>query len=317
MIPAEEVFSSQDLLDIEDMKNEAKRAFAHLPFLNYGSIIAGGAFASWYHGESPRDIDVFILNTPGVDDFYRDWIQRLVTNGYVVSDHGSMHYDKNPNLHVRKLLSATIAGQNYQFIFSKHKTRKELIEGFDYVHTKVSYDMMDEKIYLSKDTLDAINTKTLISTGKQSISQKRRQKFFDRGWKDETVVSSPYGSVIINSTGTITGVTVINSGSSYTGPSIGKVAHTHDPLTHPKTFYDIVKQSIENQIVSQSHVYDVLGIKVSKEELENAEKEKIQKLIDHLKTEETIKQLKNDEMTTARPSWFDEFKKKISRPWDT
>jgi hypothetical protein len=70
-----------------------------------------------------------------------------------------------------------------QYIFTKFKTRRDVIDHFDMLHTCVSYVPDEDKLYISKAALDAINQRKIIPNGKNKIKDWRIQKMMKRGWK--------------------------------------------------------------------------------------------------------------------------------------
>jgi len=49
----------------------------------------------------------------------------------------------------------------------------------------VSYDLMTEKLFITRETMDAIINKTLIPNTNKTPASWRYAKFEDRGWKSE------------------------------------------------------------------------------------------------------------------------------------
>lgn len=150
-------------------------------------VLAGGWFASLYHNEEPKDYDIFILcgKDPTVaQKVYMELLHFIDTNEY--QDDRYTHH--NPNIwKVRKSIIKTDTGVPIQFIFSKFTERKEVVEDFDLVHTMVSYHL--DKLWISRDTYDAIKTKSLVKNKKspKELHSWRIDKFVKRGWKDLTV----------------------------------------------------------------------------------------------------------------------------------
>ena len=187
MIP-ENLYTKDDVVDILELKEKAKHMFQSvLPaMMAEHAILAGGCFSSWYHKEAPKDYDVFFIKTPEAEAWFNDWfIPHFIT------------VPKDPVL--KQSWMGTYPSDiieiwnhpriNTQYIFTNYKTREELIESFDLVHSKVSYDGLGKKLYISKQTIDAIKNKVLIPTGKQQLlSKTRMNKFILNGWKEKWAV---------------------------------------------------------------------------------------------------------------------------------
>ena len=143
-------------------------------------VIAGGSFTSILHDEDPKDIDIFVL-----DNLAAMKLAHLIL---LDGDHtdSDPQYDKSAskiNANIVNVVNKTINGVKYQWIFTRYKTRQELINHFDFVHTKVSYDPVTDKLYLSPETYHAIMNKELIKNGKNIIAVWRFDKFTKKGWK--------------------------------------------------------------------------------------------------------------------------------------
>jgi hypothetical protein len=161
------MFTEQDRKDIMQLKEVARRTGLLLP----EHIIAGGFFSSIYWKEQPKDVDFFFLDGQSFTMQHSDFKEHNVD------------YLKNPM--IEKVLS--VNGTKSQFIYTKYKTRKDLIDHFDMMHCCVSYDSAEDKLYISPAALEAIKTKTIRPNGSKIISQWRIDKMLKRGWKLETV----------------------------------------------------------------------------------------------------------------------------------
>lgn len=155
-------FTEHDRKDIMRLKEAASGAGLLFP----DHIIAGGFFSSIYWNEQPKDIDFFFLDGQSFTIMHSNY-----------KEHNT-EYLKNPM--VEKVL--TINGTKNQFVYTKYKTRKELIDHFDMIHCCVSYDSVENKLYISPAALEAIRTKTIRPNGSKNISEWRIDKMKARGW---------------------------------------------------------------------------------------------------------------------------------------
>lgn len=160
-------FSKEDLDAIQRMKDAARKVGAK----GNNPIIAGGFFASIFWNQEPRDIDVFYLDGDGEDLHIPKENVSLKEGEYL----------KNPM--ITKVASFSVTKR--QFIFTKYKTRRELIDHFDMLHCCVSYDVKEDKLYISPAALEAIKHKAIKSNGKNKIAQWRLDKMLSRGWRAE------------------------------------------------------------------------------------------------------------------------------------
>jgi len=164
--------------------------------------VAGGVFTSLLHGEQIKDIDLFVVN-----DHMRLFKQpviesmpRLEQNALAVKfniDRWSTEYLNNPNIHSTLHISAiaprsdTLRQRNdINLVCTSYKTREELMDHFDFLHCKVSYDIKENKLFCSKETYDAIINKRLIVANKTKKPKPERiEKFLKRGFVYETTVT--------------------------------------------------------------------------------------------------------------------------------
>jgi hypothetical protein len=142
-------------------------------------VIAGGCFASMIIGEEVKDYDVFLLydehNAKIMDYMETKWRDREDVR---IGSSGYMNNDR-----IKKTMF--FKQSKCQYILTTFTTREELIKHFDFKHCRVSYDLMTEKLFITRETMDAIINKTLIPNTNKTPEYWRYQKFFDRGWKSE------------------------------------------------------------------------------------------------------------------------------------
>jgi hypothetical protein len=143
-------------------------------------VIAGGCFTSMITGETLKDYDVFLL-----DDEHNARIMEYMETKYrdredvrICSDTGYMNNDR-----IKKTMF--FKQSKCQYILTDFKTREELINSFDFKHCRVSYDLMTEKLYITRETMDAIINKTLAPNTDKTPEYWRYEKFWQRGWKSE------------------------------------------------------------------------------------------------------------------------------------
>jgi hypothetical protein len=315
-LPASAVFDEEDYPRIADLKAKAKQLFfTNLPSLiaEHG-ILAGGAFASWMHGDDPKDFDIFFLDTPEVREMYNDWfIPHLVGDGSYglkkKSYTGSSAYMK---LELKEVWDHP--NRRAQYIFTDYKTRQELIDDFDFVHAKISFQRPDSNkegtIYTSKQTLDAIRLMHLIPTGRQTISKERINKFLDRGWievkKPETVVPvwtdafQPTGVTVDIETGAITSTIP----GPYPNVTIQPSSWTQYPqtLTPSEDFKEEIRKLLGTYNPGEE---EKKKIEAEKAAIKRIVEEKPKLLVDggRAKIEES-------------PDWFKALKDKLTKPWD-
>lgn len=184
-------FSDNDIARIGDLKRRAKNLITQMlrvqdPFFGMINkdkfVLAGGCFTSWYHGESPKDHDVFILGCNGTKLRPDQWSQ-MSDDRY---EFGDANYLNAMN-HKAKIVDVVLDKKtNVQYIMTQYKTREELIKHFDVEHACVSYTPADDKLYINPLAFDCIKNKKLMAHD-GNISHWRKHKFGLKGFTVETV----------------------------------------------------------------------------------------------------------------------------------
>lgn len=148
-------------------------------------VVAGGCFASLLNDplNKVNDIDVFIQHDthPAIEFLRKD--TRFTELGKEYKDNDSkivaVFSDKYSEL---------------QYIFTKHKTRQDVIREFDFVHCMISYESCPsndetDKLYLTREMFDAATRKILIpNKPKNNIKESRWKKFKARGYNEAVII---------------------------------------------------------------------------------------------------------------------------------
>jgi hypothetical protein len=195
------LFSEEELKLIMEIKETAKSISSCLSGkFGQGLIIAGGCFTSWIQGEKPNDIDIFITeDTPKntlveLDVFRQTFPDKIITSPYDGATINDRITDKPFSIRPAvfqfmieglKALQESHRFQllpDVQIIRTSYANRRDLISHFDFLHTCVSYDMDNDKLFISKNTLEAIQKKCLVPNGDNRPRSWRYEKFINRGW---------------------------------------------------------------------------------------------------------------------------------------
>lgn len=187
-------FNSSEELVIKSLKrNATKHAFrlveklGSLKGLNnqidMGKIIiAGGCFVSWFHNEELNDIDVFYLDDHNTSFAGQAYIGNAIANRpNSIKSHE--HYTRYNDM-IKTVFTEQEADTmfDYQYIFTKYKTRRELVDHFDLAHATISYNIGEAKLYITRQAYDALKNKKLVRNDKGDIAEWRIEKFLKRGW---------------------------------------------------------------------------------------------------------------------------------------
>jgi hypothetical protein len=145
-------------------------------------VIAGGCWTSLFHGATPHDIDVFILNDKKTKDMVRKHVEQIKfknPSSEIIKE-GSSNYMDNDSIEYTAFDTIT----KLQFITTKYNTRKELVSHFDMLHCCVSYTPWDDKLYISRDVYDIILKKEIRAQSgiMELVKPWRIEKMKERGW---------------------------------------------------------------------------------------------------------------------------------------
>jgi hypothetical protein len=141
-------------------------------------VIAGGCFTSMITGDTLKDYDVFLLD----DEHNRKIVDYMVSK---YGDHDDVRVGGSNYMENEKIEQTIFFKKSkFQYITTKYETREELINHFDFKHCRVSYDLMTEKLFITRETMDLILNKTLVPNTDKIPASWRYDKFYNRGWKD-------------------------------------------------------------------------------------------------------------------------------------
>jgi hypothetical protein len=183
---AKKLFSTNEQALFQSMKRhiwdawQGKRVIEENQLWNRDRmVIAGGCFTSMITGGPIKDYDVFLLD----DDHNRSIME------YMVSKYGDRDDVRvgGSNYMDNKQIEQTIffKKSKFQYITTKYKTREELIEHFDFKHCRVSYDLMTEKLFITRETMDLILKMELDPSRPDDLPKPwRYEKFRERGWRE-------------------------------------------------------------------------------------------------------------------------------------
>lgn len=188
--------ANRDLEKLSNLKSASQLALhtLGLPDSYYQYVVvAGGAYVSWYHNERVKDIDIFILDSG--NEHTNEAIDIILQNnwkfnskkspeyqGYILNEKVTKVYD------VVSKSNGQPAPHKYQIIFTKYKTREDLIAHFDFLHCTMNYYM--GKLYFKPGTYDCIDKKELRINNVQNakLGKYRYNKFVKRGFVDNAEV---------------------------------------------------------------------------------------------------------------------------------
>ena len=167
-----------ELLRWKDLSFAALIQNLEMPISFHKSVVlAGGVYTNWHHKEKIKDIDVFILDD-GYDAAVLNYLKSLYGKIFSVNSLKNVSEYKRDNPNINDVYNAESRIPNaakYQFIFTKYKTREELISHFDFLHCTPNY--YNGNLYVRRDAFDAIRDKRLVVHNKDNQTEWRRDKF--------------------------------------------------------------------------------------------------------------------------------------------
>jgi hypothetical protein len=144
-------------------------------YINLHCVLSGGAIASLYHGEKPKDYDLWSKSSSAIVTVisHLDTLQDFVTE-----DIGE-HYSAMAGA---KYVSPNAITLKNSLQFITLGDYKEQRERFDFVHCKPYYDIQTGLLFISEAQWSAIKNKKLIVNPGRTPSNSRINKFGLRGW---------------------------------------------------------------------------------------------------------------------------------------
>jgi hypothetical protein len=168
-----------EILEVKEMLQRAISGF-HIP---ERSVIAGGVFVSLFNSEPIQDIDVFVL---GSEDDQQITLPDIETPGMYTTKKDFQNYTGRNDI----IAIFDDSQSKIQYIYTKVKTPRELLEAFDFVHCCCAY--YDDKIWISPKVYDAIKNKWLIPNI-EHVKPERKERFTKRGFVDPGNLMNFYG----------------------------------------------------------------------------------------------------------------------------
>ena len=146
-------------------------------YMSLHCVLSGGAIASLYHGETPKDYDLWAKFSPGIATV-ASLLERM--EDFVTEDTGE-HYSAMTGA---KYVSPNAITLKNSLQFITLGDYKEQRERFDFVHCKPYYDIKTGLLFISEAQWSAIKNKKLIVNPGRTPSNSRINKFGLRGWHD-------------------------------------------------------------------------------------------------------------------------------------
>ena len=182
------MFNEIETANILSRKQEIVRHFEDMiqqPWFDSGLAIdwkkfylTGGAIASLFQGEKPKDWDIYcssviemesvmkmlLASKEHIADVRENYIDVYGTNGKMITNYAITMKDGT------------------SFIILLTKPASDLKKTFDYLHCTPHYDIVDRKLYISRAQYDAIVNKKLVVNNASMVKEWRTQKFLSRGY---------------------------------------------------------------------------------------------------------------------------------------
>lgn len=182
----DDLFSEKELTEIVNVKDKFEHYLKTLKFpiqladmLRQG-IVTGGASASLFHGDAPKDWDIYLTTQQSIDEF-----NNLAKREDVLA----LIEDINPKYGVDSLVDGklitprAVTFKNGVQVITM--ARSDARETFDFIHCMPYFDLNTKQYHISRNQYDSIKQKKLVHNPKSpQPATYRRQKFLNRGWHD-------------------------------------------------------------------------------------------------------------------------------------
>lgn len=168
------------------MKKIGDRTLESLFYSN--CVISGGMIASIFHDRAVADIDLYPTSAKALAEI-KDYILSKNKNiksveQYELDANGNKVTTSNTSFPLVTVNAVTLTN-DVQFIYMD--TWENCKKKFDFVHCLPHYDLATQKLYISEAQFRAIEKEELIPTGYVEVTDKRRDKYLKRGWKQQEI----------------------------------------------------------------------------------------------------------------------------------
>jgi hypothetical protein len=158
--------------------------FKLIPISKKGLVFSGSGIASLFHGEKPKDYDLWPRDSEALKDLQwaLDHTDDQTFKNLLTSKQDTAYSDAfTKSGGAIKTNNAWTLANGLQFVTMG--TYADCRASFDYVHCLPYYDIDSDKLHISFAQWRAIRDKSLIPTGYTTPKKFRTDKFRERGWK--------------------------------------------------------------------------------------------------------------------------------------
>ena len=141
-------------------------------------FVSGGCVASLLQQDMPKDIDIWCRSEDVMAQTIK-WYEKIQPHRIAIADGKYRDVAVGQKLITENAVTLT---DKIQLIRRQSGSVKDIIDTFDYVHCKPYYDLMDDKLYISKEQYDLCTKKKLKVNNPLAVKQYRTEKFLSRGY---------------------------------------------------------------------------------------------------------------------------------------
>ena len=151
-------------------------------FLKDHAILTGGAISSLYHGEQPKDWDLYLDDDTSIR-LFKNYINADKEFQLQVKDINPK-YMIDTEVEGKMITSNAVTLRNDLQVITM--ATKSFRDTFDYIHCMPWYDIKKDTLYMSTQQYNAIKAKKLILNPKALTAPTayRKQKYKERGWHE-------------------------------------------------------------------------------------------------------------------------------------
>lgn len=191
MLTKNDTFSEIEIMEIDRVKEEIREKLKTFKFptevsrLLRKSILTGGVSASLFHGQKPKDWDIYLTDDADIKTF-ENLVPHLLD---MIEDINEKYGGANlATLQKGKLVTArAVTFKNGVQIITMHSA--DARKSFDYIHAMPYFDLKTMTYHISRRQYDSIKQRILIKNPNgQEPASYRTSKFLERGWKLDNVI---------------------------------------------------------------------------------------------------------------------------------
>jgi hypothetical protein len=167
------------------IEEHLKRLYDQLPSglvdaFNRRCILSGSSISSMYHGEEPKDYDLWISGS-GPFLHERSYLEALIKNSY--DNYVAEYSQEYGGVMTGKVITENAITMKNKLQLITIENYRDARKNFDFIHCMPYYDLPQKTLFISEQQMDIIDKKKLVrNPGGRVPLEWRIEKFKNRGW---------------------------------------------------------------------------------------------------------------------------------------